>query len=73
MAGLALGPRLTGPDLGLWSTCGVFREHNGGANWPFVDGHSKWQRVAATVVPNQTGPNQWAWWDTTTVPDPNCM
>ncbi len=47
------------PDLGTWTFGWNYNAnggslpfwHNGGGNWAFADGHTKWMKVQATVVP----------------------
>jgi prepilin-type N-terminal cleavage/methylation domain-containing protein/prepilin-type processing-associated H-X9-DG protein len=38
------------PNLQLYGRIHAER-HNDGSNFPFVDGHAKWQRLEATIVP----------------------
>jgi prepilin-type processing-associated H-X9-DG protein len=48
-ASLPQGVMWANPSTQVSSWC-----HNNGQNWGFFDGHSKWRRLGAQIVPNPT-------------------
>ena len=61
------------PDISGYSHSNLDdKRHNGGANYAFVDGHAKWQKLSQTYKPDGSF-SQWTlsnMWDTTPHPAP---